>query len=420
MNIRSVILKVRKSKDAKTVVENMFWLSLLQVCGYVFPLITFPYLTKVIGAEGFGLIAFATTVVSYFSTVVDWGFQFTAVRDVAQNRDNQIMVSHIFSNVMNSRIVLVIFCLFILLALIATLTSFRTSALILLLTYLMLPGHIFFPDWFFQGLEKMRYVTLMNFVFKFVFTVLVFVFIKEKQDYILQPVLTALGYLISGAVSMWLICRKWGYKWHWTSISEIIATIKSGFDIFINTILPQIYNSFSQILLMAWQGPVACGIYAAADKFNAIMTQLIGVISRAFFPFLARRIDKHHVFAVANISLCALGAIFLIVFAPKLIHIFTTGEFEDAIFLLRLLGISMIFTSIQNVYGTNYLIVLHYDRLIRNINIMASLLGFAISFPLVYLYGATGVAFTVLITRALLAVLVYLKAKQIKNKIQTD
>ena len=93
--------RIRSSKEGKTVFANLGYLTLLQVAGYVFPLITMPYLARVIGADGFGKIAFATAVVVWFQTVADWGFNLTATRDVAQNRYDKNVVSRIFSNVLN-------------------------------------------------------------------------------------------------------------------------------------------------------------------------------------------------------------------------------------------------------------------------------------------------------------------------------
>ena len=86
----------------------------------------------------------------------------------------------------------------------------------------------------------------------------------------------------------------------------------------------------------------------------------------------------------------------------------------DSVAILRILAVSLLFTALQSVYGTNYLIVQHYDRLLRNINLKMSILGFLISFPLVYYWGLIGAALTVFITRALIGLLVYLKACQIK------
>ena len=91
------------SKEGKTVFANFGYLTLLQIAGYVFPLITMPYLARVIGVDGFGKIAFASVVVVWFQTIADWGFNLSATRDVAQNKKNKEKVSEIFSNVLWAR-----------------------------------------------------------------------------------------------------------------------------------------------------------------------------------------------------------------------------------------------------------------------------------------------------------------------------
>ena len=106
MGIRDKLNRIRQSKDGKVLVENFAYLSLLQVAGYAFPLITMPYLARVIGVEGFGKIAFASAIMVWIQTVADWGFNYTATRDVAKNREDKDKVSDIFSRVLWARCLL--------------------------------------------------------------------------------------------------------------------------------------------------------------------------------------------------------------------------------------------------------------------------------------------------------------------------
>ena len=90
--------KFRNSKDGRTVASNMAYLTVLQAVSYLFPLLTMPYLARVLGADGLGKIAFAAAVIMWLQTVTDWGFNYTATREVAKERDNWDKVSQIFSN----------------------------------------------------------------------------------------------------------------------------------------------------------------------------------------------------------------------------------------------------------------------------------------------------------------------------------
>ena len=105
---RIKVLKNRLSanKDGKALASNFGYLMIMQITGYIFPLLTIPYLARVIGVEGFGKIAFATAVIVWFQTITDWGFSYTATRDVARHRDNLKKVSEIFSNVLWAKILL--------------------------------------------------------------------------------------------------------------------------------------------------------------------------------------------------------------------------------------------------------------------------------------------------------------------------
>ena len=410
-------LKSRLNIDAdyKVLLSNFSYLTILQIVGYVFPLITLPYLSKIIGTNGFGKIAFASAIITWIQTIADWGFNYTATRDVAQNRDNKSKVSEILSNVLWARTLLAIGGLGILLLLIFFIPSFKDNSLIILLTFLMIPGHILFPDWFFQAIEKMRYIVIFNIVIKLLFTILVFVFIKSEDDYIYQPLFTSFGYIVCGIISMYIILVKFGYKLYRPQINTIFQTIKHSSDVFINNLAPNLYNSFSVILLSSTCGSVASGIYDGGNKIISIAHQFILVISRTFFPFLSRRQDKHSIFVKINLIIGLVCSILLFWGAPYIINILLSPEFVDSIIVSRILAISMFFMVLSNTYGTNYLIIIHKDRELRNITIVCSLLGLLLSYPLVKLYSFIGAALVVFISRCLLGICIYRYAQKCKR-----
>ena len=109
----------------------------------------------------------------------------------------------------------------------------------------MVPGHILFPDWFFQALERMKYITILNLLSKLLFTIAIFVFIKDKSDYIYQPLFVSLGFILSGIISLYYIFVKWEYKFYKPDFKGIFHAIKGSTDIFINNLAPNLYNSFS-------------------------------------------------------------------------------------------------------------------------------------------------------------------------------
>lgn len=414
--IKNNFNRLKNSKDGRTLVANFGYLSLLQIAGYIFPLITMPYLAKVIGVEGFGKIAFAAAVVIWFQTIADWGFNYTATRDVAQNKDNKEKVSEIFSNILWSRCLLMIGSFILLVVSILIIPKFRENYAILLVTFLLVPGHIMFPDWFFQAIEKMKYITLLNLTSKLLFTIAVFVFIKEKSDFILQPLFISLGFIVSGIISMYVILVKWKIKLILSPFDNITKTIKESTDVFINNLMPNLYNSFSIMLLGFFGGSISNGLLDVGNKFVNITKHLMTVISRVFFPFLSRKIDKHNLYTKINLYISFSITIALFFGAPLLIKSFFTSDFYDSITILRIMSLSIIFLSFSNIYGTNYMIIQGYEKQLRNITFITSIIGFVISLPLIYFFDYIGAALTIVLTRALLGVSIMIKALCLKKK----
>lgn len=401
MKLTQKISAIAHNKEAKTVAGNFMWLSLLQVAGYAFPLITMPYLARVIGVDGFGKIAFAMAIMVWIQTIADWGFNLTATRDVAQNRDNRDKVSEIFSNVLWARCLLMLVSFVVLITLILIIPSFREAYDIILVSFLMIPGHILFPEWFFQAIEKMRYITILSVLTKLIFTILVFAFIKEPGDYILQPLLTSIGFLISGIIALYIIYR-WGVKIIFTPFRDIIKTIKEATDVFVNNLAPNLYNSLSVVLLGVFCGGIATGIYDGANKFMNIVCSILNVLTRTFYPLISRRGEFFGLYSKIVISIAIATSIVMWFAAPMLVNMLLSPEFAESVIAIRILSCSLVFYVMASAYGTCNLIVNRRERVLRQLTVLCSVLGLFIAVPLVYFYSYVGVAITVTISRAML------------------
>lgn len=408
--------KILKNEEGRVITTNFSYLFLLQIASYLFPLVTMPYLARVIGAEGFGHIAIASAVIMWIQTISDWGFNYTATRDVAKNRENKDMVSHILSNVIWAKFILLFLSFVILLLLIYFVPIFRENYLVILITFLMVPGHILFPDWFFQALERMKYITILNLLSKLLFTIAIFIFIKEKSDYIYQPLFVSLGFILSGIISLYYIFVKWEYKFYKPELKSIFITIKGSTNVFINNIAPNLYNSFSVVLLGIYSTSIQNGIYDAGKKFTTIIYNFMNIFTRVFFPYFSRKSQGYKVYAISSILLSVFLVALIIILAPFLINIFFGSEFADSVIILRITAVSLIFLMIDSVFGINFLLVKGYDKILRNITMVSSIIGFLLAFPLVKYFSAIGVAVVYTFTSALIGVGSMIYACKIKKK----
>ncbi|MCQ2342188.1 MAG: oligosaccharide flippase family protein [Paludibacteraceae bacterium] len=419
MSLLSSIRQRLSNQDNKTLVQNFTYLTILQVAGYIFPLLTMPYLARVVGVEGVGKVAWAAAVIVWLQTVTDWGFNFTATRDIARLRDNLSAVEQIFNQVFWSKILLMLLSAVGLALLIVLVPTFRSNALLLVFSFLIVPATIFMPEWFFQAMEQMKYITILNVVAKFLFTLLVFLVIKHPADYIWQPLLISLGSILAAIIAMTIIRRHFHISIHLPNWREIGSCIKHSTDVFINNLMPTLYNSFSIMLLGWFGGGVANGKLEGGNKLVTISQQFMTILSRTFFPYLSRRADKHIVYRRITLSCAAIISLLLIVLAKPLVFILFSPEFVDSVLVLRIMAISIFFIALCNVFGTNYLILHNHEKPLRNLTIIVSLVGFALSWLLIYYYSFIGAAVTITLTRGLLGIGTWLLAKHFqRNELQ--
>ena len=160
-------------------------------------------------------------------------------------------------------------------------------------------------------------------------------------------------------------------------------------------------------------GTISNGIYDAGVKLANIVLQLFNLISRTFFPFLSRKIEYHSLYAKWLMFLILILSILLFVFSPILIDLIFSNKFKDANVVSKIMSISIFFLVLSEVYGTNYLILIGKEKLLRNITLISSIIGFILSIPLVYYLDYVGVAITVFVVRFLLGIFSFYYSRKI-------
>jgi O-antigen/teichoic acid export membrane protein len=410
-----ILNRLKKTKDGKALLGNFISLSLLKLIGYFTPLITFPYLARVIGVEGFGKLAFASSIVVYFDTLADFGFNYTAVRDIAKKKDDIQEVSRIFSIVMTAKFLLFLFSILIFTILVYCVPILYENRLLLWISFMSIPGRILYPDWLFQAFEKMKYITIMNLISKLLFISLIFVVIKNEEDYIYQPLLVLLGNLLSGIISIYFIRKMFKVRYTFPGLKEVINSIKEGKDMFISLFLPNLYTNFSVTLLGVYGGNFVTGIYSSGKKFIDMAEQVLGVLSRTFFPFLSRRIDKHDIYIKISASISIFFVIVLFLGAELLVKIFYTDDFTESIVVIRIMSVAPFFLFLMNTYGTNYLVIMKKEKILRNIILYCSIGGFVLAWFAIINFSYVSVAITITTVWGIRGILTWFYAMKIKN-----
>jgi PST family polysaccharide transporter len=317
--------------ERKILLKNTFSLSILQFANYVLPLITIPYVVRVIGPDKFGLISFAQAFATYFLLIVNYGFDLSATREISSNRDDKNTLVRIYSNVLFTKAFLFTLCTMIFTSLIFLIPKFRENILVFIVTYLFVAGYVLFPTWFFQGLEKLYITSIFNFIVKLLFTIGIFVFVKNKDDFYLVPLLMSSGQIFAGTLALLYSLRLLGWKIHLPRLKDITVELKNGFSVFISLVFINFYTISNTFILGFFAPHENVGYFASGSKLVLVFNTLaLGPLAQSLYPHmrkilrndLNRGIEYIKKFSVIVTALTLPASIFLLIFAPILVKFF--------------------------------------------------------------------------------------------------
>lgn len=209
-------------------VINFISLALLQGVNYLLPLLSFPFLFRVLGVERWGLVTFGYALMQYFIMFTDFGFNLSATKYISEHKTDLGKINSYLNSTMLGRFFLCGVSFAILLILITCFNKFKSESSFYLLYFGMIIGNVMFPMWFFQGMENMKYITVFNIVAKSLSFLPFFIFIRKPENYIYVPICYSFGFILAGIVSIFIVYFRMGMKWYFTSIEEVSNSLKDS------------------------------------------------------------------------------------------------------------------------------------------------------------------------------------------------
>lgn len=391
------------SENRKRLISNFLSLIVLRGFQYLIPLVTLPYLVRTIGIENFGLINFALSLGVYFGAIIQFGFGITATREIARHREDPVKLEKIYSVTLSASLILAIICSILFTFVVLTFDKFRDYSDLYFYTLALIVFQSLFPVWFFQGMEKMKYITFLSLSANVMYLISLFLFVKEQNDFMLVPLLQGFFALVNYALAILLICKKFNVKFHVPKLYEIKNTYQNGQHAFIAQLVPNVYTNSAVFLLGVFANNAAVGLFTSATKIIDALGSLVYVFSNTFLPYLSRHIEKHKVFQKIMLGTGFGIAAFLFLLAEFVVN-FMYGDIDLVVVLyIQVLSVAIFLIFIQITYGQNYLMLVGQEVLYKNIIVFSSLFSLLYSFVLIYLYGAWGSVFTLIFTRILIS-----------------
>jgi len=412
------------SPNRRRLTENFLSLSFLQVVYYLLSLITLPYLVRILGPEKFGLIAFAQAFIGYFAILTDYGFNLSATREISINRDNKEKVSEIFSSVIMSKVLLGILSIFILGLILIFIPKFRNDWFIYLLTFGTVLAGIISSGCVLLGMERMKYIAILNIITKGIFTVCIFIFIKKLADYFFVPLINSFASFFTSILSLWIIFRKFGISFRLPKIENIKYQLKEGWHVFISQIAISLYTVSNTFILGLFTNNTIVGYYSAAERIIGVTQELLVPVSSTVYPYISKLVaeskEKALDFIRKLVKVVGAGS-FIISFlifglAPFIVKTVLGSQYQQSIIVLQILAFLPLITGLSNIFGIQTMLTFNLKETFSKIFIFAGILNIFLIFIFVSLYQHIGAAIVKLITETFVtfSMFLYLRKKEIK------
>ncbi|WP_445777207.1 flippase [Shewanella sp.] len=402
------------------IIKNISSLFSLRIAGYIIPLITLPYLVRILEPVGYGTYAFCLAIIQYFSIAVNYGFDLSATKRIAENKNDKIKISVIYWNILVARLLIAITGFGVLCLLPFLFESIDAIFLILLISYLTVLGDAIFPQWLFQGKEQLGKISIIRVVSQLVSIPLLFLLVKSPEDIWITALLTTLPTLITALVSSFLICSRRWIVWCKPTFGEMKGQLIDGWHLFISSAAISFYTTSTTVILGIIAGPVSVAVYVSANKLLQAGLSVYSPLTASFYPRINSLMAESKEKALElikyvlklQVKFTLLIGLGMYIFSPLTVKILFGDGYERSAEILQIMSVLPIIIGLSNVFGVLILLPHNYKKDFSAILMLSGLFSLLSLIPLSYFYDAEGAAISVVITESIVTLLMFFTIKK--------
>lgn len=382
---------------SKSIKRNFLYNILLNISKVIFPLITAPYVSRVLEPDGMGIYNFSNTYAGYFALVALLGIPTYGVREVAKLNGDKYALSRLISELMS----------------IATIVTFTVSIIYLFTIYLigqlsenyiifLLAGFAIYlapfnVNWYYQGVEEFGYITFRTFVIRCISLICLFLFVRQKDDLIIYVVLNVLGIALA---DIWNFVKMWksGIRPYFTW-KRLRQHLNPLLVLFASSIAISIYTVLDTIMLGFIKDYVEVGYYSNAMHMSKVILYAVTSLSIVAVPRVSYYTKQRDYVNVENLMNKSFSIVSFLVFPVAIgmaclssvfVPLFFGQQFEGAVVPLEILSMLIVAIGLNNLTGVQILIGMGYDKLFLYSVLIGTLSNFFMNCFLIPLYGAVG------------------------------
>lgn len=382
--------------------QNAIALYWVQFATFVVPLVTLPYLSRVLKPDAFGLVVFTQGISFLLGLVINYGFDATGTREAATNREDRRALAELAARIQGAKLLLIGLSLLVAVVAVLAVPKLNQHPALLLFAWIAAVGQGFSPGWLFIGLERLRLTSVIQLASRIFSAALTFVVVKGPGDAVWVLALYA-----GGTVGASLIVNTMMYRTvpllrpHWAGS---LRALKETWVLFIGLTAVTLYTSANVVLLGLFASNAQVGHFGAAERLVRAALQVLGPVSVAVYPRLAflhasdeperaRRLAWIAILVLGGLGL--LGAVGLAVLAPILIRIIYGPGFGEAVDVLRVLAFIIPLGAVAGALAVGWMLALRMDRRITKVIVRSGVANVLLACVLAPLFGPVGMAVSV-------------------------
>lgn len=419
-------MKTKINIKELVVVKNFFYLSLMKISSLALPLLTTPYLIRVIGFDNVGSINLAATFMMYLCIIVSYSYIFTGAKFISENRYDTYKLNEYYSTSMSVRLWLLILSLIILITIVTCVPNYRNSELLFYLSFGIVMSHFLMPTWVFQGFETMKYITYVDLFSKLIFTILIFTYVNDRNDFYLVPLYNSLGSCIAGFISLYIIRFKFNLKIDFKSFlnfRRIMWSFKIGKDVFIQQVYVSLYGPITILFLGALSSDISVGYFTVAEKIIYIPLTLVLVAVQAYYPYAVRlyneNIYKYYVqlkYLIATIFIFMACVSALLSFYSQEVYVIITGaKNEHGLLIFNILLIGLSFSALGQLL-TQVFVTANKMRVLKKISFSIMIITLTLTPLIIIKYDVLGLAIYTVIRQLIVITLCLYQIIKLRNE----
>ena len=379
-----------------SVKKNFCYNLILTFCNYLFPLITYPYVSRVLGVERIGACNFVDGIVNYFVLLSTLGIGSYGVREIAKCKNDPQKRNFVFSNLIVINIITTIIAVISLVCATLWIQSLQSYRDFLWLGIIKLVFNMFLIEWFFQGIQEFKYITIRSVIVRLVYVICVFVFVHTKSDVIIYYGLIVFTSLINAVIN-------WGYSSKYRKLSFrhlqlglFIAPILS-FGYY--RLLTSMYTSFNLIFLGFTTNDAEVGYFSTATKMYSILMGVFTAFTTVMVPKVSEMLaygekKKLQIMANKTFSLLTIISLPIIVFslfcAEDIILLLSGPGYEGANTPFRIVIFLLLIIGMEQITIQQFLMASSSSKSIATVSTVGAVVGFFLNLLITPRLGAVG------------------------------